>query len=291
MNSEQHPLVSIIIPAFNAELYIDETIRSVLNQSYKNWELIIINDGSTDRTAEITNAYSCNKIHIIHQPNMGVSRARNAGLNIAKGDFIVFLDADDILSSNFIEQRLNALLNNKNAHFACGEVWHFTNAINNIITINKGIYNNIAENVLLYSPGLDTVPSNYLFKRELFDKYPIRFDERLSSTADRLFLLEIANKTNGVFATQSPLYYRVHSKSMSQNFTYKLVHDNEVFFRIITEKKLIPETIKDKVNIVHAYILGTSYLKLKNITGLKWYVWGLKKYPLNFFKYLLGQKF
>lgn len=291
MYTNQCPLVSVIIPAFNAELYIDETICSVINQSYTNWEVIIVNDGSTDKTAEITNAYCSNKIHIIHQPNMGVSRARNVGLNIAKGDFIVFLDADDILSDNFIEQRLKALLNNNDAHFACGEVWHFNNTINNIITKNKGIYFNIAENVLLYLPGVDTAPSNYLFKRELFDKYSIRFDERLSSTADRLFLLEIANKTKGVFVSQSPLYYRVHPKSMSQLFTLKLVNDNEEFFKIITEKKLIPETIKDKVNIIHAYILGTSYLKLKSKKLLKWYFWGFKKHPLKFFKYLLCHKF
>lgn len=291
MTVEQNPMVSIIIPAFNAELYIDDTIQSVLNQSYTNWELIIVNDGSTDQTAEILKAYTSDKIHIIHQANMGVSHARNVGLNKAKGDFIVFLDADDVLSHNFIEQRMNALLSHRDAHFACGEVWHFTDSINNIITINKGIYNNIAENVLLYLPGVDTVPSNYLFKRELLDTFHIRFDERLSSTADRLFLLEIATKSKGVFAPQSPLFYRVHAKSMSQLFSLKLVNDNELFFKIIKEKKLIPETIKDKVNIIHAYILGTSYLKLKSPKGLKWYFWGMKKYPLNFFKYLLRKKF
>jgi glycosyltransferase involved in cell wall biosynthesis len=291
MTIEHSPLVSIIIPAFNAEMFIDETIRSVLNQSYANWELIIVNDGSTDKTTEIVNAYICNNIHIIHQTNMGVSYSRNVGLNIAKGDFIVFLDADDILSNNFIEQRLKALLTNKDTHFACGEVWHFIDSINNIITINKGIYNNIAENVLLYLPGVDTVPSNYLFRKELFDKYLIRFDERLSSTADRLFLLEVASIAHGVFVSQSPLYYRVHAKSMSKMFTPKLVKDNELFFKIITEKKLIPKNIKYKTNIIHAYILGTSYLKLKNLKGLKWYFWGLKHYSLKFFKYLLRKKF
>ncbi len=92
-------LFSVIIPVYNTEKYLSECVDSVLNQSYKDYEIILINDGSKDRSRGICDAYAnCNgKIKVIHQENGGLSKARNTGIQAAKGDYLIFLDSDDIL--------------------------------------------------------------------------------------------------------------------------------------------------------------------------------------------------
>jgi len=103
------PLVSIIIPTYNYAGYLPRAIQSCLDQSYKSLEIIVIDDGSTDNTKEVAERYG-NSISYIRQGNSGVSSARNRGLKEAAGDFIAFLDADDYLTENAVEIRLDALL-------------------------------------------------------------------------------------------------------------------------------------------------------------------------------------
>jgi len=105
MNNHSDVLVSIIIPCYNAEKYISESIESAINQTYKNCEVIVINDGSTDSSLQIIKNYHA-RVEIIDQPNQGGCAARNRGINSAKGEYIQFLDADDILSPECIEKKL-----------------------------------------------------------------------------------------------------------------------------------------------------------------------------------------
>lgn len=109
---QHNPLVSVIIPAYNAAEYIEEAIKSILNQTWGNLEIIIINDGSKDETEKISNTFlSDNRIKYVSQKNQGSSSARNSGLEIATGDFIQYLDADDSLSKDKIEKQVNILIN------------------------------------------------------------------------------------------------------------------------------------------------------------------------------------
>lgn len=97
-------LLSIIVPIYNAEVYLERLIKSVLSQKIKNYELILINDGSKDNSLTIMNKYSTYKnIKIIDKPNSGVSSTRNFGINIARGKYITFIDSDDYLDLNSIE--------------------------------------------------------------------------------------------------------------------------------------------------------------------------------------------
>lgn len=91
-------LVSIVIPIYNAQKYLEECLASVLKQSYSNLEIICVNDGSTDKSDEILGAVRDNRVIYVRQDNKGVSSARNHGLQMAKGEWILFLDADDVLS-------------------------------------------------------------------------------------------------------------------------------------------------------------------------------------------------
>ena len=97
-------MFSVIMPVYNGADFIDEAIKSVLEQTYTDWELIVVNDGSTDKTAEVLSKYTNNeKIHILIQENKGVSAARNNGISRSKGEYIAFLDADDLWHKNHLE--------------------------------------------------------------------------------------------------------------------------------------------------------------------------------------------
>lgn len=120
MNSN---LFSVIIPTYNRASTLERAILSVLNQSYKSFELIVINDGSSDDTFKILNKYA-DQIKIINQENMGVSHARNQGIKISKGNFIAFLDSDDYWHDNKLLVQNDYLIKNPNTQILhCDEIW------------------------------------------------------------------------------------------------------------------------------------------------------------------------
>jgi len=103
------PFFSIIIPLYNKEKYIKKSISSVLNQSFINFEILVINDGSSDASVTIVESFKDRRIHLIHQKNKGVSSARNKGFKIAKGEFIALLDADDIWKKYHLQNFVNSI--------------------------------------------------------------------------------------------------------------------------------------------------------------------------------------
>jgi glycosyltransferase involved in cell wall biosynthesis len=115
-------LVSVIIPAYNAASFIEECINSVINQTYKNIEIIVVNDGSIDDTETILKSYTDKRLRIINQKNKGCSAAKNKGLEFARGVFVQYLDADDILSEDKIEIQVKALKENNNCIAVCKTV-------------------------------------------------------------------------------------------------------------------------------------------------------------------------
>lgn len=115
------PLASIIVPAYNAEAYLGECVRSILAQTCSDYELIIVDDGSTDATGDIAHCFAkCDgRIRIVRQANRGLSAARNAGVDIAKGQFVAFVDADDALHPYFLEYAIGELTKAKADIFSC----------------------------------------------------------------------------------------------------------------------------------------------------------------------------
>ena len=111
----EHSLVSIITPCYNCEKLVDQTIKSILGQTYANWELLLINDGSSDNTAQVLDYYASldARINVIHlKLNQGIANARNKGIEESKGHFISFLDSDDLWSSEKLEKQLTFMKEN-----------------------------------------------------------------------------------------------------------------------------------------------------------------------------------
>ena len=123
--TNNNPLVSVIIPLYNAEKYLAETIQNVLNQTYHPIEIIVIDDGSTDKSLSIAKSFEGEKVKVFSQNNSGASAARNYGLREAKGEFIQFLDADDLLSTNKIEEQVKLLLNSPDKLAVCPTIHFF----------------------------------------------------------------------------------------------------------------------------------------------------------------------
>jgi glycosyltransferase involved in cell wall biosynthesis len=109
-NLNTSKLISVVVPCFNQSEYLEDALNSVLAQTYNNWECIIINDGSTDQTEEISQKYLANDVRFkyIYKLNGGLSSARNAGINVAKGEYVLPLDADDVIHSSYIELAINS---------------------------------------------------------------------------------------------------------------------------------------------------------------------------------------
>lgn len=202
--------ISVIIPTFNTGNYLIDAIKSIEVQTYQNYELIIINDGSTDNTKQILKNYSfkdITKIKIIHQENKGVSFARNKGIEMSSGDFICFLDADDLYHPCFFEKSLAA-------HFS-----HQENAAtcSNWIEKNK----KTQRNKITYSdaPIIGYLNEWYslstlMIKSSIFKNSNLKFDVTLAISEDILFTVELLFLSSNVIYINDFLFvYRVRSDS------------------------------------------------------------------------------
>ncbi len=191
MNSS---LVSIIIPAYNAQKYIKETIESALNQTHKNIEVIVVDDGSTDNTKQVLEPYiKRNKIRYSYQENQGQSAGRNNGFNLSKGDFILFLDHDDILLLGAVEESLKFLKENSQYGLVYFDFCYFFND-----DLSKKYHHCLGENysglifdkLIKYGPCCN--PSQALIKRKVSEKF--RFNSQFDSSEDWDYWLSIARQ-------------------------------------------------------------------------------------------------
>ena len=118
----KHPQISIIVPVYNVEQYLQSCIDSIITQTYTDWELLLVDDGSPDRSGEICDEYAKkdNRIRVFHKRNGGVSSARNLGLDKAQGEWVTFIDADDYILSDFIKGLYKPIENGVSVDFVHG---------------------------------------------------------------------------------------------------------------------------------------------------------------------------
>lgn len=262
----QKPLVSIIIPAYNAAAFIRETLDSILAQTYSDFEIIVVNDGSTDDTEGVVKSFSDKRIHYKFKQNEGVSITRNYGFDLSKGKYIVFFDADDLMTVDFLEKRVEALENNKDIGFCCGILEFFP-----IYKEQLGACDDIPREILLYNQRIETCPSNYMFRRSVIER--VKFHPQLASTADRFFLLQIAQFAKGSRVEGGNLRYRFNPNSMSGRLTPFYVEDNERFYQLLEVNKLIPKCLANAARLKGYYILGAMNWKIGRwLKGVKFLI-------------------
>lgn len=172
-------LITVIINVYNGEKYIKKCLDSVVDQTYNNLEILIINDGSTDNTLKIINEYNDTRINIINQENKGLSLSRNVGIDNAKGEYLYFVDVDDYIEEDTIEYLYNLCKKYKVelATSSCKEIYSYDTKIKNnneIIKVETG--KDLLDKVLLSKERTGTI-WNKLIKKDLFDD--LRFEDRI----------------------------------------------------------------------------------------------------------------
>lgn len=226
-------LISIIIPVYNCEKYIEKCINSVINQTYNNIEIIIIDDGSIDKSPSICDELSVknNNIKVYHKNNEGVSKARNYGIEKANGKYILFIDGDDYIDKKMISNLYNNLINNEADISMCnvirvnedgGYVDKFNNNIDNENpTINIMTKEDFISNILDYKYYF-TYATNKLIRKEIIGD--IRFRDNIHYNEDGLFFLDLSSNINkAVYIGPVKYYYYVQNgtSANAQKFNEK----------------------------------------------------------------------
>lgn len=223
MNREEI-VVSVIIPAYNAEKYIAFCLDSIISQTHKNLEIIVVDDGSTDNTGKICDEYSAkdSRIKVIHQKNKGLSGARNAALDIMSGEYVTFVDSDDFISADYTKRLLELCIENNSQISAC----HAFDVSNHKI-IQPDINHSeqtvsalkLLENTFILQPYYDTVISK-LFHNSIFRE--IRFPVGIIHE-DSYIIFDLIEKSQNITFTTEHLYYYYLSPNsiMRSDFSVK----------------------------------------------------------------------
>ena len=185
------PLVSIIMPAFNEECYIEESINSVLGQSYGNWELLVVDDGSQDNTRDVVWGFDDSRISLYAQTeNLGVSAARNVGLKHSRGEYITFLDADDVLTPESIRSRLDILSFNPKVGFADGKVVTFNSRMTTELGVWTPDYHGPPFQRLITLDGSCFYGLTWLIRKEGLSE--VTFSNAMTHGEDLLYLMRLS---------------------------------------------------------------------------------------------------
>lgn len=200
--------ISVIIPAYNAEKYVGQCVDSLLCQTYKHLEIIVVDDGSTDRTSEIVGEYP---VRLIRQDNQGVSAARNRGILEATGEYIHFMDADDYLNTHFYENMIKSAVST-NSEIACCSLSHELFPDLSTYLTDELVISNVEDKISVTNVGNEGFSVKYLIQRSLLEKYNHEFDKSLTIGEDLVFSYKLVYWTNRVVTVPNAVYYYKYRK-------------------------------------------------------------------------------
>lgn len=236
------PFFSIIIPVYNVETYVDQCLNSIISQSFNDYEVIIINDGSTDGSLKICEYFTSKyqNIRLINQENKGLSGARNAGFKIAAGQYIWFVDSDDYIKENSLEVLFSHL--SKSYLDVLGfSNYHLIEATQILRENNINAESTVLTNLELLKQNLlfEIAPWIYVFNSSFLKKNNISFREDIKIHEDEFYLIEVLSKLNSIKFIEDNIYvYRIRANS--------LMRSNRKLDQLYTFSKLIDYFIELK---------------------------------------------
>ena len=304
--NKEHPnLVSIIIPAYNAADLIEETIESIFKQTYKNIELIVVDDGSSDDTRKVLESYGDNLTYIYQNNSGGCSSPRNNGFRHSKGEFLYFFDADDIMQPNNIKEKVELLLKNPSLGMVCSDYQNFQ-ITDNTVSRSETHFSTCPS----LTSKLPTSPESTVLPRELASS--IILQENFTITGSMMFPRAVFEKVGGydetLFSSEDfDIHYRVllnYDCGVINTIGFlRRIHDNNMTGNpvkmftngINSAKKLIKlETDNHKKNLLrHRVIvrllgLARHYRKCAPLTSLGFAVYTIP-YATGFNKHTFNQ--
>lgn len=277
-------MISVIIPVYKVEKYLSRCIESVIGQTYTNLEIILVDDGSPDKCPLIIDEYAKNdkRIKVIYKENGGLSSARNAGLEIATGDYITFVDSDDTIDCKMYEILYNLLKKHNSDIAICQLVRVSEDVEGNLIIPNLNI-DNIEEKIFTRAEALKQIMINgdignfactKLFKRELFNE--VLFPDG-KVYEDIATIYKLVHKANKIIYTNQKLYYYLYGRvgAITSSFSEKKILDS--IYAYFTQYRFITE----------------NYPEIKqyaNITWVKMYTSAMEKICMNNYNELWNSK-
>lgn len=259
----ENDLISIIIPVYKVEKYLEKCIESVLKQTYTNLQIILVDDGSPDNCGKICDEYAKKdpRIEVIHKVNGGLSDARNVGIAKAKGKYIGFVDSDDYIKEDMYEILIN-LIKEYDADVSICNLYDVIDGKEYIRNNENGIQEysrlEILKEVLL-DKNIQSYAWNKLYKKELFDeiKYPI--GKKYEDIGTTFYVFEKCNKI--VVTSESEYYYLKRSDSLVNNVTESTVLD---YTDIIIQRYLYTQKNIEKLRKYNNYYLAKTLITAHN---------------------------
>lgn len=246
-------LISVIVPVYNAEKYLKECLDSIINQTYRNLEIILVNDGSLDKSGDICDEYARNdnRVKVIHRENAGVSVARNTGIDASTGDFIAFVDSDDYLTDTMLQKLYDKIDNNdisvcRFAYEYCDKTVYYQE--DNLLLFTKkpyyfeyimaDKYNKSYPDRIICDKIFGSV-CRTLFKRNIILNNNIRFTKGMKIAEDRLFLLEYCSYCNKAGLVDEYLYhYRADVENSATSVFKKYQENLHIAQKLSTQRQL-----------------------------------------------------
>lgn len=276
---KNRPIISIIVPIYNVESYLERCIESILNQSFKEFELILVNDGSTDSCKDICNEYKKrdSRIVVVNKKNEGVSSARNLGLDLAKGEYIGFIDPDDFINKDMYKILFDTIQANNSDMVICDyykvnedDINKFRNLKCNCENIKIKNLNNLESIDNLFLTGEKFIYAwNKLYKRELFND--LRY-EKGRIYEDEYLAHRILYKCNKVSIIEAKIYYYVQRKGSLVNSPFTVRRFDKVYaikdrVDFLREKKLTNLEDKAEKSFIDYFVWNyfVAYQRLENI--------------------------
>ncbi|HIF9507235.1 TPA: glycosyltransferase family 2 protein [Photobacterium damselae] len=260
-------LVSIIIPAYNVEKYIEKCLDSIFEQDHKNIEVIIINDGSTDNTGKVIDAYieRETRARVLHTPNSGVSSARNSGIKESKGDYLIFVDGDDYLSNDNVSYMLNLVIESK-SDFCISKSCYTKKTEKQTEKEYFEVLSSEEATALLLSPDVVVGCWNKIYKRSLIVSNNICFSSSLFYGEGLTFIIDVAQASKNVGVGNRKVYFyrKNNESSATTKFDINKIYNGEKAL-IDISSKLSPDS--EIINTMFKYHL--SLFRLAALVKIK----------------------
>lgn len=224
---KDNPLVSIVIPVYNAAKFIEECVKSVCSQSYPYIEILLVDDGSTDISGAVCDDFARRdkRIRVIHKKNGGVSSARNVGIEAATGDYLIFVDSDDSIEPSAVEILMEAVVNTKEIDFIASSYYDLCSENKKVVKLiveqDTEIVGSELKPFYLDHYMLFTTPWSKLFVKKIISDNAIRFDESVKYGEDMIFNMQYLKYANHIVLLSSPIYnYRLLAEGSAQTKYY-----------------------------------------------------------------------
>lgn len=270
-------MISVIIPAYNAARTVRRCIKSVLDQTYTEWEMIIVDDGSKDDTLDICQSYDDSRIRVLHKENGGVSSARNMGLKFAQGDYIAFIDSDDFIEADYLEHLSQGLGYDIVISGFCYENTPESSSFRLKLADREAVGRELSK---LINADQLCYPWGRLFKRSIIETYHIRFDEAMRFAEDNVFNWEYLCHINSLRIDTTQKDYHKSSDEGGAGYNLSFEEMDYVDGQLFMLSQKLESYYGIKLQLQTKQLMHVLFLKdMLSLTATYWFDYYRKYHP------------